>query len=295
MIKYYLFRFFETLFLALPYSLQKALISGLAALAYLLATKQKKIIKANIDLTIKDETSPERYRNIQKYCFKNLGSVLLQVLRSSRLNIQDLKESVSFENRHYIDDAIKSDKPIIIVSAHYGNWELGATAVGALISPITSIHKKMNDGYFDEYLMRSRTKFNMTMVEKRGAIKHLIKALKNKQIITMMIDQNVNPKDGIYIDFLGAKATQTAAPAFLARKFDALIIPILINTAPGKENIITFYEPIITAKTEDEEKDILESTQAQADMLAKVIRSYPEPWFWCHKRWKSAHEEIYKK
>ena len=110
----------------------------------------------------------------------------------------------------------------------------------------------------------------------------------------MLIDQNVNPNDGIYIDFLGAKATQTAAPAFLARKFDAVIIPILINTAPGKENVVTFFEPIITAKTDNEEKDILESTQAQADMLSNVIRSHPEPWFWCHKRWKSAHEEIYK-
>lgn len=294
MIAYYLFRFFETIFLTLPYSLQKAFILVLARLAFLLDTKHKNIIKANLELTIKDKISEEEYDSILKNCHKNLSLVLLQVLRSSRLSIQDLQKSVSFENRHYIDDALKEGRKIIIISAHYGNWELGATSVGALIHPITSIHKKMNNPYFDDYLLRSRTKFNMTMIEKKGAIRHLVKALKNSQIITMMIDQNVNPKDGIYIDFLGAKATQTAAPAFLARKFDALIIPILIETSPEKENVITFFEPIITAKTEDEEKDILDSTQAQADMLAKVIKEYPEPWFWCHKRWKSAHEEIYK-
>ncbi len=294
MIAFYLFRFFETCFLALPYSFQKALILALAKLAFLIDTKHKNIIKANLDLTIKNDISAEKYESILRYCHKNLSLVLLQVLRSSRLSIQDLKESVTFENRHYIDDAITSGKKFIIVSAHYGNWELGATAIAALIYPTTSIHKKMNDKYFDEYLLQSRTKFKMSMVEKKGAIKHLVRALKKGESVSMMIDQNVNPKDGIYIDFLGAKATQTAAPAFLARKFDALIIPALINTAPNKENVITFFEPIVTANTDNEEKDILESTQAQADILAQVIRSHPEPWFWCHKRWKSAHEEIYK-
>lgn len=294
MISYAFFRFFETLFLALPQAVQKSLILSLAKLAFWIDTKHKRVIRANLDLSLKDHISEEKYDSILRYCHKNLALVLWQVLRSSRLSIKDLEKSVSFENRHYIDEAMKTGRPIIIISAHYGNWELGATAIGGLISPITSIHKKMNNPYFDEYLMKSRTKFNMKMVEKRGAIKQLLKALKEGKIITMMIDQNVNPKDGIYIDFLGAKATQTAAPAFLARKFDALIIPILINTFPGKEKVITFFEPIETAKTEDEKRDILESTQAQADFLAKAIKAYPEPWFWCHKRWKSAHAEIYK-
>ncbi|MBE0498791.1 MAG: hypothetical protein IBX43_06055 [Campylobacterales bacterium] len=294
MISYAFFRIFETLFLALPRGAQKSLILFLATLAFWIDTKHKRVIRANLDLSLKDQISEEKYDSILGYCHKNLALVLWQVLRSSRLSIKDLEKSVSFENRHYIDEAMKTGRPIIIISAHYGNWELGATAIGGLISPITSIHKKMNNPYFDAYLMKSRTKFNMKMVEKRGAIKHLLKALKEGKIITMMIDQNVNPKDGIYIDFLGAKATQTAAPAFLARKFDALIIPILINTSPEKESVITFFEPIETAKTEDEKRDILQSTQAQADFLAKAIKAYPEPWFWCHKRWKSAHKEIYK-
>ncbi len=271
MISYYLFRFFETLFLALPYSLQKLFLLGLAKLAFIIDTKHKKVIRANLDLSIKDKISPRRYESVLRHCHKNLLLVLLQVLRSSRLSIDDLDKSISFENREHVDRALKEGKKIIFVSAHYGNWELGATALSALITPTTSIHKKMNNGYFDDYLMKSRTKFKMTMAEKRGAIKHLLKALKKGEALSMMVDQNVNPKDGIYIRFLGAKATQTAAPAFLARKFDALIIPLLINTAPEKENVITFFEPIVTAKTEDEEKDILESTQAQADVLSKAI------------------------
>lgn len=294
MISYYIFRISETVFLALPYSLQKAFVLGLAKLAYLIDSKHKKVIKANLDLTIKDKISTQTYQNILRYCHKNLALVFLQVLKSSKISVEDIKKSVVFENRHILDEAIKTKKTIIIISAHYGNWELGATAIGSLIHPITSIHKKMNNKYFNDYLLKSRTKFNMKMVEKKGAIKHLVKAIKKGEIITMMIDQNINPKDGIYIDFLGARATQTAAPAFLARKFDAIIIPVLAHTVPGKENVISFFEPIITAKTDNEEEDILNSTQAQADFLAKIITEHPEPWFWCHKRWKSAYEDIYK-
>ena len=294
MFYYSLFRLFEILFLALPNAVQKAFALGLAKFLFLIDAKHKKIIKANLDLTIKDKISHEVYQRILKNCHKNLALVVLQVLRSSKMTLPQMEAMVSFENREIVDAALKEGKPIIFVSAHYGNWELGATALSALITPTTSIHKKMNDAYFDNYLMRSRTKFKMTMAEKKGAIKHLLKALKQNNSLSMMIDQNVNPRDGIFVNFLGAKATQTSAPAFLARKFDLKIIPLLINTAPNKEHVITFFKPIIVEKTDNAEADILKASQAQADLFSSVIIKHPEPWFWCHKRWKTAHEEIYK-
>jgi len=294
MISYYLFRFFESVFLLFPKSLQKSFILILAKIAFLIDSKHKKVIKANLDLTIKDKITKEQYNSVLQNCHKNLALVLLQVLQSSKLSARDLENQLTFINKEVVDKAIHENKKIIFISAHYGNWEIGATALSSLIMPSTFIHKKMNNKYFDTYLMKSRTKFKMNMAEKKGAIKHLVRALKKGESISMMIDQNVNPNDGIYIDFLGAKATQTAAPAFLARKFDAVIIPLLINTQEGEENIMRFFDPIITAKTDNEEEDILNSTQAQADCIAKVILEHPQPWFWCHKRWKTAHEDIYK-
>lgn len=266
----------------------------LAKFVFLIDTKHKKIIKTNLDFTIKDKISNKSYQSIYKHCHKNLALVLLQVLRSSRLSTKDLENTITFENKEIVDKAMADGKKIIFISAHYGNWELGGTAISALVSPTTTIHRKMNNPYFDKYLMKSRTKFKMTMAEKKGAIKHLMKALKKGQSISMLIDQSVHERDGIFINFLGQKASQTAAPAFLARKFDALIIPVLINNAQDKENTITFFEPIITAKTEDEKKDILESAQAQADFLSEAIIRHPEPWFWCHKRFKASYPKMYK-
>ncbi|HIC43756.1 MAG TPA: hypothetical protein EYO73_05570 [Sulfurimonas sp.] len=294
MIGYYLFRFFETVFLALPYALQKGFISFLGHITFFFDFKHKRIIQANLEHTIKDKISQEKYETILSHCHKNLIQVVWQVLQSTKTTVQDLRDIVSFENEDIVNKAKATGKPIIFISAHYGNWELGGTSLSALISPTTTIHKKMNDNYFDDYLMKSRTKFNMNMVEKRGAIKHLIKTLKKGGSISMLIDQSVKQTDGIIIDFLGQKATQTAAPAFLARKFDAIIIPLLINNAPNKERTITFYEPIITAKTDNEEQDILNSAQAQADFLSNAILQYPEPWFWCHKRFKAVSPEMYK-
>jgi len=294
MIAYYLFRFFEAIFLLLPHFIQKSFMLAVAKTAFLIDTKHKNIIKKNLDFTIKDKISDETYQSIFKYCHKNLALVLLQVLRSSRLSTKDLENTIHFENREVVDKAIAEGKKIIFISAHYGNWELGGTSLSALVSPTTTIYRKMNNAYFDEYLMKSRTKFKMTMVEKKGAIKQLMKALKKGDAISMLIDQSVHERDGIFIDFLGQKATQTAAPAFLARKFDALIIPLLINNGEGKDNTITFFEPIITAKTDDEKKDIQESVQAQSDFLSEAIMRYPEPWFWCHKRFKASYPEMYK-
>jgi len=132
----------------------------------------------------------------------------------------------------------------------------------------------------------------MRLFEKRGAIRHLSKALKNGESISLMIDQNVKAKDGIVVTFFGKDVRQTPAPAFLARKYDALIIPLLIHpTQQGYR--ITFYEPIEVAHSDDAEADIHEATQQQALWLEREIRRAPEHWFWCHRRWKAEYAHIY--
>jgi len=83
-------------------------------------------------------------------------------------------------------------------------------------------------------------------------------------------------------------------PIMLARKFNAKIIPVFIQTKDYEKYTITFYKPIICPKTKNSEEDIKVCTQAQADITEKVIRQKPDEWFWFHKRWKNMYEEIYK-
>lgn len=293
MILFYLFRALEWFLMLLPRSWRRSFFVTLATLAYHIDSKHRRVILQNLHFALGRDFSPKEEEQISRYCYRNLMLAILQVMENRYLSAEDLALHVSFPNRQIVDDALKEGRRIIFISAHYGNWELGATALSALVVPTHATYKKLNNPYFEQYLLESRSKLGMHMVEKRGAIKGLTRSLKAKETISFLVDQNVNQKDGIVVNFFGETIRQTPAPAFLARKYDALIIPLFIATEDEEHYSITFETPIEVAQSDNAEDDILQATQKQADVVEKIIRDNPKYWFWCHRRWKTEHPEIY--
>ena len=95
------------------------------------------------------------------------------------------------------------------------------------------------------------------------------------------------------VKFMGKSIRQTTTPAYLARKFNAAIIPVMIRTNDEDKYIITIYDEIVVEKTDNEKADIQKATQLQADWLTSIITEEPKFWFWLHRRWKNDHPEIY--
>jgi len=293
MIGFYLFRMIEFLVMHLPRFIRKSLFIGLGKLAYIIDKKHRFIARQNLYVAFGDTLSEDQADTIIRYAYKNLMLALLQVMENRRLDKEALGEKVTFVNREVVDKAIAEGKPIIFISAHVSNWELGASALASQIIPLNAVHKAMNNRYFDNYLHQSRSRFELNMIEKHGATRHLSKALKNGGAVSLLIDQNVNPKDGIVVDFFSKQVTQTPAPAFLARKYNAPIIPLAMTTDDEEHYTITFSEPIIVAHSDDVQADILKATQKQSKWLEDEIRQHPKFWFWMHRRWKTLHPEIY--
>ena len=293
MIGFYLFQVLEFFLFLLPRRLRKAFFSGLASLAYAVDKKHRRVIRQNLDFAFDGKLDEAQIESIGRYCYKNLALSLLQVMEGRRLNKEDLAKNVTFIHKEIVDRVLEEKRPIIFVSAHFGNWELGATMIASHVTPTIAVHKALGNAYFNRYLMESRSRFDMMLAEKHGAVRHMSKALKQGRSITIMIDQNINPKEAVMVDFFGKRVTQTAAPAFLARKYGAVIIPVLITTEDEEHHTINVYEPIEVAKTDNAEADILEATQKQSHWLQEQIEKYPKFWFWCHRRWKAEYPEIY--
>jgi KDO2-lipid IV(A) lauroyltransferase len=277
----------------LPHSWRKAFFIFLANIAYTIDAKHRRVILQNLHFALGREKSQKEEEEISRYCYHNLLLSMLQVMENRYLSKEEIANAVTIHNQHITDVALRSGRPVIFVSAHYGNWELGAAAVSSLITPTMAIYKKFTNPYFDRYLIESRSMQNMQMVEKKGAVRHLTKAIKDHRAIMLMIDQNTNKRDGIAINFFGHTARQSAAPAFLARKYNGIIIPVLMSTDDDKSFDVIICEPIEVTQSDDAEKDILEATQKQSDVIEKMIREKPKLWFWCHRRWKTEHPEIY--
>ena len=138
-----------------------------------------------------------------------------------------------------------------------------------------------------------RGAFGNTSLEKTNVVKPLIRQIKNGKASGLLIDINIKKGDGLEVQFLGKSVVQTTTPAYLARKFDAAIIPVTIRTDDEENYTLMLFDEIPVEKTEDEKADILKATQLQADWLTKIITDEPKFWFWLHRRWKNDHPEIY--
>ncbi len=294
MVGYYLFKGVEWLLFLLPRSWRRTLFVILADAAYLLDAKHRRVIRQNLAFAFDAALSEERIKTISKGCYRNLALNMLQVMENSRIDKEQIDAAVAFKHLEYYERARQAGRGVIFVTAHYGNWELEGAVISYRVAAASSVYKAFKNRYFDRYLLHSRERFGMRLFEKRGAIRHLNKAVKNAQTISLMIDQNVKEKDGVVVTFFGKEIRQTPAPAFLARKYNALIIPLLIHPKEDGSYTISFYEPIEVAHSDDADADVLEATQKQALWLEEEIRRSPEHWFWCHRRWKAEYPHIYK-
>jgi Kdo2-lipid IVA lauroyltransferase/acyltransferase len=288
---YRLFLLLDSLLMILPQRWRKKIFTSLASLAHLLAFSRNRVIQANLDFAFKDELTLTQKKEIESYCYRNLAMNFLQVMENRRNNADDLESQVTFQNREVVDALLQEKRGIIFVSAHFGNWELGGAALSSVITPVSSIYKEFSTSEFDPYLLQARTNHKMQLAEKNGALKHIAKALKGGRSILLMIDQASNTRAGVKVDFFGHETYQSSTPAALSAKFNVPIVGVYIVSLHEQHYTITFEKPVEVKS--NEEKDILEATQAQSDDLEKVIRANPKLWFWCHKRWKGEFKEIY--
>jgi Kdo2-lipid IVA lauroyltransferase/acyltransferase len=279
----------------LPKSFLRNFFKFIAYLGYLFARKTNRIIETNLNFVFENSLSKDEIKKIQKYSYFNMILWVQSLIENLDVSDEELKRTVKIENEDIIKDLVKEDKPIILISAHYGNIEMLSCYINKFVTPLSQVARESNFSEVDEFIIKAREASGSKIIFKTGALKKLVKALMKKEAVSLLIDQNINSKDGEEVEFLGKKAYQTASTATLARKFDAYIIPVAIFNEENYNYKIKVYEPIIPIKTDNEKDDIKQISQLEANAISAIIYEDKKQWFWPHKRFKSHYREIYEK
>ncbi|PHS57302.1 MAG: lipid A biosynthesis acyltransferase [Sulfurimonas sp.] len=290
-----LFLLLEAFLMLLPSSFRKVFFSLLASLAYHISSRYRKIADNNLDFVFDNKMDKKTKDEIIRYSFKNLLFNFMHLIEIRRMSKDDLLSKINVQNINVVNKANQENRAIIFVTPHYCAWELGSIAVGLVDKPLNAVFKKLKNLEYQEWMLESRNIFGNKSLEKSNVLKSLIKLIRDKRSIGIVIDSSMNKREGLEVNFLGKKTRQTATPAYLARKYNACIIPVTIRTDNENNYTLMFFDEIIVENTQDEKNDILKATQAQADWLTSVIKKEPKFWFWIHRRWKHEHPEIYKK
>ena len=284
-LQYYLVLFLIKILMLFPRSVRRAFFKFLAFLTYLLYTKNKKVIEANLRYVYGDKISKKEIQNIQKSCYEKLFLNILTIIEGNSYTKEELKKLVTFTDIHHIQNL---KKPYIIITAHFGNIDFLGLVLAKFFGKMTQVQQKIKNPSLFKYLENQRKSYGLNMVEKHGAVKKLFFALKKSEPISLIIDQNTNPKYSTKVNFLGKPTYQTLTSSQLSLKFNTPILPIFIKEEKNGYNII-FKEPIYP-----KDKTIEELNQIQADVMSEMILKYPHEWFWCHKRFKNSNPKIYQ-
>lgn len=287
-----LYKLIKFFILLLPKNITKYMLDILVKLVLFIDKKHIKIAKINLDLVFQDTKSTEEKEQIIKQSYQNLLYNIYEFIQNQTLTLQDLEQKLTIHNEQYILDALKNKRKIILITAHYGNWEYGSTFIPLKYAPTTVVGRPLNNKFLNKELKQTRTKNNNELLSKNQASKGLIKAIKNGKILGLVIDQN-NPK-GIEVEFLNQKIKMIDSSSRLALKFDALILPVFFRPIEFGKYIVDFIEPLDPRKFQNQENSIYNLTQSQATIISDYIIKYPSYHLWQHRIFKEFQKDIYK-
>ena len=296
MDRLYLAGFYTLKFLIfiLPSSLQNMLAKFLAFAFMKLKKKRFHIVMTNLDLAFGETKTKEEKLEIAKKCYYNFAKYLgINFILNQNTTKQKILKQVVFKNEHFLLDAMKSGRPIIVTTAHFGQWEIFGLAVAAHFGPSSVLGRKLDSSVMDKILRANRAQFDVELIDKDGGAKDILKALKARRIVGILVDQNTAPKDGIKVQFFGKDVLHTPAASVLAQKTNALIINAFIYQKGENLNEICFEEPI-DISTFDKEDAVQKATQMQCSACEEMVRARPEEYFWFHQRFKRFYENEYK-
>ncbi|MBQ9877179.1 MAG: lipid A biosynthesis acyltransferase, partial [Campylobacter sp.] len=228
---------------------------------------------------------------IIKSTYKNFAFFAYDFLKNQNLDKEQILAKVNFINSHFLENAINSGRPIIVQTAHYGNWEITSLAIAAKYGKMSIVGRKLDSVAMDKILTKNRVKFDIELISKKGGVKEMLRALKNGRMLGILVDQNAGD-EGIECEFFGKKISHTPVASVFAQKLNALIVPLFARRNGESMTDIEFYEPIDI--NEISENAVQIATQMQSDATKKVIETGPDEYFWMHKKFNHYYEESYK-
>jgi KDO2-lipid IV(A) lauroyltransferase len=288
-IEYAIFRAAFRFFGALPLAVALRLGAWLGEAFYLLDRRDRRIALFNLNLAFPEKAVAEHRRILRASC-RNLGRVAAEFCHLQRLDAAGLSRLVSFGDRAAWERAIAraGQQGAVILTAHFGNWELLAYAHGLLGHPVTLVHRAMRNAVFDRAITAVRSTAGTRAIKKRAAAKEALRTLKQHGILAIPADQNQVLSYGVFVDFFGVPACTTAGPARLAMLTGAPVIPVfLVRQGESAHHRIEMLPEVEMVATGDRGADILENTWRCTAVIEDMIRRYPEQWIWFHKRWKT--------
>jgi KDO2-lipid IV(A) lauroyltransferase len=256
---------------------------------YVLDRAHRQTARQNVAAAFPARSAREQ-RAIVRAAFEHFGSLLLELLKFATLTREAMLARVEFEGEDRVRAAFAQGKGVLFVTGHFGFWELQAMVHALRLPPMAVLARALDNRALNLLLEQIRTKTGNSVIYRAGTIRRVMRTLQAGGGVGILIDQHIQSRDAIQVDFFNRPAATTSVVAALALRTGAPVVPLFaLPLGGGRYRMI--YEPPVEPPRGDGPDVIREFTQRCTDVLEMYVRRHPELWLWMHRRWRDTEPE----
>jgi len=275
---------FKVLALLLPRPLFLRIGRGLGAVVAALDRRHLEIAKDNLRRSFPDWTE-ERVDGVARGVWIHFGGVMFDLVRILARGAGVVDALAAIEGREHAEAAHRSPHGVVLITGHFGNWETHGIVHAKHFGSIGVVARPLDNPTLDRAMTALRESAGNEVIEKEHAMIRSMRRLKAAQGVAFVVDQNVQEKEGIFVDFFGRPACTTPFAAKLAIKTGALVLPCRAVMMPDFSYRVIYDPPIDPKAFGDGDAAVHALTQAMMNTTEAWIRANPDQWLWMHRRW----------
>ena len=283
---YILFEFLKVIIPLFPLRFIQLIARVKGKMFYYILPIRKRTAIRNLKLAFPDKSDKE-INEIVKGCYVNVITVIAEFFYMRKLPVERLQKLLKVKNIELMQEKLNHGKGLIMISGHFGNWELTAYGVSKIYEiPISVIVKEQTNKRVNEGINNIRTSGGNRMIDMRNSLRDILTVIKNNGIVAMLGDQSA-PKENIKVKFFLDGVPTYEGTARIAIKTGAEVLFGVSTRNQDGTYSLKFHEIDTSMYKESTEENVKALTQAHVDLLVEYIKLRPDHWLWFHRRFKN--------
>jgi KDO2-lipid IV(A) lauroyltransferase len=290
---YYLTIAVRIVMVSLPLSLARRVGAFFGSVAYYLVQLDRQRILENLQLAYGNELSDARRREITRGVFRTAGMGVAEAAYVSSGRVDQVLQGMRVEGMDEVREVIAQGRGIVMVTAHFGNWELGVVPfVRSLPCEVGVVARELSNPHLEQLLLQQRVRCGEKVFLRGKTGRDYVRFLRSGNMLGVVGDMDTTRGEGIFVNFFGRPAWTQTGIGRLARMGRARVFTAFASFDPTDPSRSCLeIKPLPEPVTKDETEWIAEITQAFTDRIEDIVRRYPEQWMWMHRRWRHRPED----
>jgi len=281
----------------MPLSAWIGLGRGIGVMLYLLARNHRRIAAANLRFAFGQEVPEGQINRMVRDNFKQFGMIGQEFLKL-RLPPAGLAayvdEAIRVEGEEHLLAARAKSRSVILMGAHFGNWEFGQLYYARHFNRLNFIVRRFDNPLLENLRYRYNAEQGVNILYKENGLREAIQRLKQGEDLVILVDQNANRREGINSSFFGHPTTSLHIAPSLAQKYRLPLVPMFTVREKDCRRHRLVFLPEIPIEYGEMKEDIETLTRRQNERIEEIVTRFPDHWLWFHRKWKVDYPEIYR-